>query len=327
MEDKKLLILDGLNGFFRAFIVNSALTSGGKPCGGICGFLKIIQKYIKELNPDLIVVCWDGVGGSKKRKELLPEYKHDRKPPRLNRFVQVLTESEDNQNKIWQLQRLIQYINHTPIIQFLFDHVEADDLVAYICRLVEFEDFHKYIVSNDKDFIQLVNDKTTLIRPTQDEVLTPQKVVDIYGIHPNNHCLAKAVCGDKSDNIQGLPGWGFKTLIKIFPAFRDDITMTLTDLLKCATLMADDPKNKYRQKSSEVVNSSVQLARNQQLVCLGDLPLSYNNKEKILWTFDNHLPQFSKISFIHQLREDNLVGINLDPMFDYFHRIQNQSKL
>ena len=64
---KRVLIVDALNAYLRAYIVDPSLSSNGQPIGGVKGFLKILQKLVRETKPDQVVVAWDGPGGSRKR--------------------------------------------------------------------------------------------------------------------------------------------------------------------------------------------------------------------------------------------------------------------
>ena len=102
---KRLLIIDALNAYFRAYIVDPSLSLNGQPIGGLKGFLKIIQKLVRETKPDEVIICWDGEGGSKKRKSTDKNYKAGRKPIRLNRDIRNLTENEEIENKVWQMTR------------------------------------------------------------------------------------------------------------------------------------------------------------------------------------------------------------------------------
>ena len=98
MKKKRLLIVDALNMYFRAYIVDPSLSTNGQPIGGVKGFLKILNKLVRESKPDQIVVCWDGQGGSTRRKIVNKNYKEGRKPIRLNRDIRNLTESEELNN-------------------------------------------------------------------------------------------------------------------------------------------------------------------------------------------------------------------------------------
>ena len=98
---KRLLVIDALNMYFRAYIVDPSLSTNGQPIGGLKGFLKIMQKLVRETKPDGVVICWDGAGGSQRRKSMVKTYKEGRKPIRLNRDVRNMSEAEEIENKIW----------------------------------------------------------------------------------------------------------------------------------------------------------------------------------------------------------------------------------
>lgn len=326
MKKKSILIFDAYNNFIRAYVANPSINTNGEPIGGIVGFLKIIQKYVKQYDPDLIFVCWDGQGGSQKRKSIFKDYKSGRSPVRLNRFSNLLSENQQDQNKMWQVQRIIEYFNNMPIIQLLCDHVEADDLIAYVCNFEEYSEYDKIIISNDKDFIQLVSDDVTLVRPTQDEILTPKTTVENYGIHPRNFCLAKSITGDESDNIEGIPGAGFKTLNKRFPMLSESKRVTLTTLLDHATVQVANQGKKPIKLYDSILNSCGTIEKNMTLICLGDYSMSGVCKDKILWNIDNGLPQFLKISVMRMMNVDNISCDTFTTLFEYFARVGNQVK-
>ncbi len=220
----RIMIIDALNMYYRAYIVDPSLSSNGQPIGGIKGFLKILQKLCREIKPDQIAVIWDG--GSSRRRSKDKNYKEGRKPIRLNRAIRNLSENEELQNKMWQQARLVEYLNKMPISQILIDNLEADDIIGAIMHLSSLNGTQKVIVSADKDFIQLCNNEdVVLFRPVQKEVLNEKRIVEQYGIHPNNFALARAICGDKSDNLGGVGNVGLKDHLKKIPIpFRSGVS-------------------------------------------------------------------------------------------------------
>ena len=94
-SEGRMLIIDQLNLFFRNYIVNPSLSLQGQPIGGLRGCIQSLQKLVRETSPDVIIICWDGAGGSKKRKLLQKDYKAGRKPIRLNRAVKNLSEQQE----------------------------------------------------------------------------------------------------------------------------------------------------------------------------------------------------------------------------------------
>ena len=169
---KRVMVIDALNLYLRAYVVDPRLSSNGQPMGGIKGSLKILQKLTRMIKPDEIVFAWDGPNGSRKRKIVDSNYKAGRKPIRLNRSVRNLTEDEELQNRVWQQTRLIEYLNNMPIIQLMLPEVEADDIVSYIVQMPDYKEWQKVIVSNDKDFLQLCDDETIVYRPTKNEYVS-----------------------------------------------------------------------------------------------------------------------------------------------------------
>ena len=122
-------------------------------------------------------------------------------------------------NKVWQQMRLMELLNEMPIIQLMIDGVEADDIIAHVSQSPHYKGWQKLIVSSDKDFFQLCDEETVLWRPIQKKFLNMNTIVSEFGIHPTNFAMARAVVGDKSDNLDGVPGVGLKTISKRFPFF------------------------------------------------------------------------------------------------------------
>lgn len=97
----RVLIIDAMNMYFRNYIINPSISTNGNPIGGLKGFLQSLQKNIKDVNPSEIIICWDGGGGSKKRKTLVKTYKEGRSPIRLNRSIRQMTREQEIENKNW----------------------------------------------------------------------------------------------------------------------------------------------------------------------------------------------------------------------------------
>ena len=112
-----------------------------------------------------------------------------------------MSEDEEIDNKFWQQSRLVDYYNQIPVIQFMFKSTEADDIIAYVSQHKLLKDHHKIILSSDKDFFQLLDERTVLYRPIQKEVLNRKNIVEKFDIHPTNFALARAMAGDSDDNI------------------------------------------------------------------------------------------------------------------------------
>jgi DNA polymerase-1 len=316
VDKKKVLIIDGNNNYFRAYIVDPSVSTNGQPIGGITGFLKILQKLTREIGPSRIIICWDGQGGSTKRKLMNKNYKDGRKPIRLNRNIQNLSDNEEIDNKIWQMTRLVEYINHMPVIQLLLDGVEADDIISAIAQHKSLKDYNKVIVSSDKDFIQLCDNSTVLYRPVQHEILNKKKIVEEYGIHPANFCLARALSGDKSDNIDGVDGIGLPTVAKRFPILSEEKSYTIDELLDYCT-KAESKVKAY----SNILEQKDKVVENYKIMQLAIPNISVQDSMKIDYAMHNSECMFNKLDIVKMMIHDGFPSLNLEELFVHMKKI------
>lgn len=223
----RYMIIDSLNQFLRSLVVNPTLSPNGQPIGGIVGYMKTLQKLCRDIKPDRIIVCWDGQGGSARRRSENKNYKEGRKPLRLN-WNNDLDEEATLKNKLWQTGRVMEYLNSLPVCQLMFASTEADDIISIVCN--ELPDDQKIIISSDKDFYQLLDEKTIIFRPVQNEFVNRKKILEEFGIHPNNFAISRAICGDNSDNLSGIKGAGLATVAKRLPFLKEDKSATFQDI-------------------------------------------------------------------------------------------------
>jgi len=317
---KRVVIIDALNAYLRNYIVNPSLSTNGDPIGGLKGFLGTLQKLSRELKPDHIVIAWDGPGGSERRKRVNKNYKEGRKPIRLNRSVKILSEEEETKNQIWQQTRLFEFLNEMPVSQIMIPGIEADDIVAYACGVMR--DCEKVIVSSDKDFIQCCDHETVLYRPIQDKVLNKKSVIEEYGISPNYFALARAIVGDKSDNLAGVPGVGLKTVAKRFPFFEEP------DRASCFHQLYDHcEQNKDGAKVYRTILENKDLIEtNHKLMQLYAPTISPQNKQKIRTALFEMEPQFNKTGVLKMMIEDGFGATDWNDLFATFRKIVVDNK-
>lgn len=315
---KKLMIVDAQNQFIRAYIVDPSTSTNGMPIGGLKGFMKILNKLCREIKPDAVAVVWDGEGGSKKRRSMNKNYKAGRKPPRLNRYQTNLTEEQQYENRIWQQTRAIEYLNETPIMQFYVPLVEADDVISLIKNQAVYRDWKKVIVSSDKDFIQLLDDQTLLFRPTQSEILNKTRVVEKYSIHPNNFALARAIVGDPSDNLKGVPGVGLPTLAKRFPFLAEEEEVYLDDVLNLCSSLLKETKVKVFQK---ILDHEQEIRSNYKIMQLSSPQISIQSKNKISQVCQEFEPMTNKTQLLRYMVEDGMGQVSFNDLYSTFSRI------
>jgi len=298
---KRVMIIDALNLFLRSYIVNPTISKDGRPMGGAAGFLKSLQKLCRDIKPDAVVIAWDGRGGSRKRKIKNKNYKAGRSPIRLNREVRTLSEDEEKENKIWQMHRIFEYLNLFPVIQLVADEVEADDVISYVGQYTSFRDWQKVIVSSDKDFFQLLDDKTVLHRPIQKKYLNKNSILEEYGIHPTNFALARAIAGDRSDNLAGVGGVGLKTISKRFPFFVEERDVTIPELIT----FCENQESKAKVFNTICDNEEL-VSENYSLMQLYSPSMSIQTKERINWAIDNFEHLFNKTEMDLMMVEDGI---------------------
>ena len=131
-----VLLVDGLNCFFRSFMAVPSMNDNGLHVGGIAGFLQSVGYASKLLNPTRIVIVFDGTGGSMKRRKIYPEYKNRRKTNlKYNRSYEELnSEEQEDRNLQNQLLRVVGYLDTLPVTVMRADHIEADDTIAYAAK-------------------------------------------------------------------------------------------------------------------------------------------------------------------------------------------------
>ena len=323
MKTQRILLIDQLNLFFRSYIVNPTLSLNGQPIGGLIGSIKSLQKICRETKPDKIVICWDGEGGSKKRKLMKKDYKAGRKPLRLNRDIRNLSESEEKSNKIWQMQRIVEYYNSMPVIQLIFSGIEADDIIAYVANMPEFKNDEKVIISSDKDFFQLLTDSTILYRPIQKQVLNRNNIVEKFNIHPKNFAIARAMAGDRSDNLEGIGGAGLKTISKRFPFLLEEKSATISDIVDYSKQQLQENKLKVYQN---VVDKKDILERNYQMMQLYTPSLGIDAKKTIRDIMKNADISFNKTEIIKMMSEDGFNELEWQELQACFRRIVLDNK-
>jgi len=316
---KRVLVIDALNMFLRAFIVDPSLSQHGQPIGGIKGSIKILQKLVRITKPNEIVICWDGPNGSQKRKTLDSGYKEGRKPLRLNRSVHNLTENEEIQNKVWQQMQVIEYFNQMPIIQLILERVEADDIISYVCNSRHYDGWQKVIVSNDKDFLQLCDDETVVYRPTTDKIETKKTVIESLGIHPTNMALARAMDGDASDNLPGVNRVGMKTIATKLPFMKEERSVTIDELIEyCET------KESKLKVFKTIAESRKLIEHNYDMMQLYSPLISVQGKQTIDYALENFECDFHKTELLKLMIEDGFGELNWEELKTFLNKISRE---
>ena len=298
----RVLVVDGLNTFIRAFSVNPAINEDGLHVGGIIGFLKSLRYTLNFIKPSRCIIVFDGKDGSKRRRKIYPQYKETRKiKKRLNRNVDWGTAPQDEEESLkQQIGRLIEYLEHLPLTLISVDGIEADDTMAYISQQL-LPESNIILMSTDKDFLQLVDDRVKVWSPTKKKMYTPDSVFEEYGIHSKNMLTYRILDGDKSDNIGGIKGAGLKTLKKFCPQFSSIEKFDVRDLLEFV-----EKSNKKIKLLENIKNSSNIIKRNYLLMKLNKVDIPKHTMRKIQGAVNNEIPKLIKFKFQSMFLKDKL---------------------
>lgn len=303
-DTRPVLLVDMANTFTRHYVANPDMSSHGIQIGGVIGSLKIIRRIISDLSPKRVIIVWEG-GGSSKRRAIYADYKANRKPERLNRFYEDdIPDTADN--RVWQMATLAKLLKHFPVTQVYVQDCEGDDVIAYLCR-THFKQHKKIILSNDRDFYQLLDENTSVFSPQSKRIHTLEDVKkEFYGITPRNFALAKALCGDTSDNIKGVRGLGFKTLTSRIPLLvADDHDVTIDEVLDYCRVRMSEAK-----VMRETVQSKDTIRMNWRLVYLGGTTLINEQESKVDTILAEPIPKINMLSFMRDLNEIGVRSIS-----------------
>ena len=300
----RVLILDGLNLFFRNFAMMNMVNPDGVHIGGLGGFFRSLGAMIRQTNPTSVYVVFDGAGSTTNRKNLLSEYKGTRNLQRVTNWEAFDNLEEEHDSKIDQIVRIIQYLKLLPVKTTILDKVEADDIIAVLAeKLVEKHNSTCFIVSSDKDFLQLVTDKIIVYRPMEKEYYTPKVVQEKIGILPSNFILHKTLLGDNSDNIQGIKGLGAKGIFKKFPELKTQ-KLTLQDIFDISAR-----KFKEHVVYSRIVQEQDKIETNYKVMDLSVPMIDDRGKEHIDNLIVEDFPEFNPEMFIQFYNEDKMGGM------------------
>ena len=281
MIKDRYLIVDGYNLFTRHYVAHPAMAENGEQVGGIVGFFNNLVRQIMTCRPERVFVLWEG-GGSKRKRDLYPEYKKGGRPQKLNRYYDDIPDTLKNRN--YQLKSLIKLLSMIPVQQIYVEDAEADDAIGFMCKNL-FKEKNKIIISSDHDFYQLLDERTIIWSPTLKAFVDKQKALDRFGVDPTNFCLAKCIVGDSSDNIPGVKGVGYKTLVKGLTEFNSDHEIDISDMIEACKLAAKNSKKKMYQN---IVDNEELIRRNWKLVHLDLNNLNHFQVEKIKNSIENN---------------------------------------
>lgn len=300
-KNSDILVVDGTNNFIRCWTVVPTLNDNGEHVGGISGFLTSMAYAIKLLKPTRVIVVFDGKGGSLRRKKIYPEYKEKRSiTVRVNRAYEEMSDPDtEKKAMLQQMSRLIDFMRELPVSIVCIDNIEADDAIAYIATQMH-KDAKVTIMSGDKDFLQLVNDRVQIWSPIKKKIYGVQDVINQYGVHPTNFIYYRILEGDDSDNIGGIKGVGLKTAIKLFPMLTESKETSVEEIL----LRSKDQYNEKKVYANVAENSEI-VARNYKLMQLKTPDFSATLQMNV-HDASERIFEYNKVQFIQKMTQHRM---------------------
>jgi DNA polymerase-1 len=309
-KNSRVLIIDGLNTFIRCWTSIPTMNDDGDHVGGVVGVLKSIGYAIRMVQPTRCIVVFDGKGGSQTRKKQFEGYKAQREGNqlRVNRaYAGMMNDEDEKESMKRQFVWLNEVLNYLPVTTMIYDGVEADDVMAYVTTHLLKEDEQAVVMSTDKDFLQLVDDKTIVWSPTKKKIYNKKAVREEYGIESENILLYRILDGDSSDNIPGVYGCGIKTLIKRFPEITEQKEVSVEDLFNLCETKKVETKGKIKLYN-DILEAKDQILMNQKLMQLKDVDISGVIKMQVLDRFNQEIKPLNKIDFLKILLKYKVVN-------------------
>ena len=272
----KTLLVDGNNLFKIGFHGAKDVFNNGDHVGGVYHFVNILRKFLEEHNHDKVVVFWDGDSNSSIRKSIYPQYKENRRES-MNEYKY--------ESYLYQRSRVKQYLEEIFVRQIEVEDNEADDLIAYYCKISKDEQI--IIFSADKDLTQLISENVTIYSPITKQYFKNGDMISInkVDIPHYNVLVTKVFTGDKSDNIDGIQGLGEKTLVKLFPQLQEK-PCTIEEILDYARNIPQDKPSKtltnlLTGKTKSTIFGEEFYRTNKKIVDLTNPLITENGKELV----------------------------------------------
>jgi DNA polymerase I len=253
MKDKTFVVVDAMAMAYKAYyaFINRPLkTNKGEPTSAVYGFVSQMLKVLEDHKPDYIAVATD----SKEKT-----FRHDKYE------AYKATREAMPDDMIPQIGRIKEIVELMNIPLYILPGYEADDIIGTVVKLAEKKGMISYAITPDKDYMQLVTDKTIVARPgrSTDEVefYNVKKVIEKYGFEPKQMIDYLALVGDSSDNIPGVKGVGEKTALPLIQQFGsiENIYKNLDKVDRPAVKkkLEESKENAFLSKELVTINCSV----------------------------------------------------------------------
>lgn len=252
----RLFIIDGMALLFRSYyaMLSTPLSSKeGEPTGATYGFIAGVLRILETQKPDAIAVAWDSAEATFRHLQY-SDYKANRPefPPEM----------------VPQLERTMQLLDAMNIKQLKQSGIEADDIAGTLAKAASKLGHKVFCVTQDKDFMQLVDDHISIYRfarfGNDTEIISYAEVEKKFGVHPDKVIDVLAIIGDSSDNVPGIKGVGEKTAIPLVQKYGslENIYNSLGEISKASlrTKFEEGREMAFLSKELVTIKTDVELS-------------------------------------------------------------------
>lgn len=274
--DKRLFLIDGNAIAYRAYYTfkqRPLFSPTGEPTGAVFGFTNTLLKILEDEKPDYIAVAFD-------RPE--PTFRH-------NMYTEYkATRQKMPEDMIIQLNRIKEVAEAFSVQIIEIPGYEADDIIGTIAKIAKNQNIESFLVTSDKDFMQLVDDMIKIYKPGKKgnewEIIDPNGVLKYFGVHPDKVIDVLGLSGDTSDNIPGVPGIGEATATSLIRKYGtiEDIYNNINKIEKQSlkAKLLQNKENALLSKKLVTINTNVPLN-----IDIQQLKVQEKNSDKVINLF------------------------------------------
>lgn len=303
------LLVDANYLFKRSLLGAKHVYAKSKPIGGLYSFMTTLRMLINENNINKAILCWDGENSGKMRYYIYEGYKANRESKswynKITLTDKQIYREEKDMGELYQKIRIQQYSEELFIRQIEVDEIEADDVIAYYCKYKKPEE-NVLIFTNDRDYFQLMDYVNVSIYVDNKSTVIDKDIFFMYfKYHYSNSLTMKILCGDTSDNINGIVGLQETTLLNYFPQMKEryvPVKEVYSEAFKISKQRELDKKKPLKVIENIIEGKDI-LVRNKKLM---DLKNPMMSKEAI----DEYETLYDPLS------SDNRGSKNLLPMMN-----------
>ena len=260
MKTERILLLDAWNIMVANNAVNLGLVDHNTyPVGMILGTMNTVRSLVEKFRPTKVLFIMDGPEAGERRRQLYPDYKGGRRVRQRESKVQIM-EGEDNivfgvegafQN---QLIKIYEFMKLLPVTVCMIPYCEADDAITYLA-LKNKEKFECIIVSNDKDYLQLIQPGIMVYRWKTKKLYDEASFLSEHKILPQNYIFKKIMLGDTGDKVPGVKGIGEKTFVKLEQLLTESIYKDIDDFMR---MLEGMDKTALNTKETNAINKALE---------------------------------------------------------------------